>query len=66
MLFGCYLVDLFALFGGRAITLVRDVKFTSPRFASVSKFKIEFSRTDSTSDSNSDNLKDKEKLTDFQ
>ncbi len=26
----CYLVDLLVLLGGRAITLVRDVKLTSP------------------------------------
>lgn len=54
-----YLVDLFAaLLGGKAITLVRDVRFTSPWFASVSKLRSEFSRMDSTSDSNSGNLKE--------
>lgn len=54
-----YLVGLFAaLLGGKAITLVRDVRFTSPWFASVSKFRSEFSRMDSTSDSNSGNLRE--------
>lgn len=54
-----YLVDFIAaLLGGKAITLVREVRLTSPWLASVSKFRREFSRMDSTSDSNSGNLRE--------
>lgn len=53
----CYLTDLLILLGGKAITLFRAVKFTSPRFPSVSKLRSEFSRTDSSSDWNSGSLK---------
>ena len=55
-----YLVVLLVLFGGRAITLVREVKFTSPRFASVNKLRSVFSSMVSTNDSNSGSLPKKE------
>ena len=56
MLYRRYLVVLLVLLGGRAITRVREVKFTSPRFASVNKLRSVFSSMVSTNDSNSGSL----------
>ena len=47
---------LLVLLGGRAITLLRAVRLTSPQLASVSKLWREFSSTDSTRDWNSGSL----------
>ena len=58
MQYSCYLMALLVLLGGSAITLVLEVKFTSPQFASVNKLRRQFSMMDSTSDSNSGSLKE--------
>ena len=63
MLYRRYLVVLLVLLGGRAITLVREVKFTSPRFASVNKLRSVFSSMVSTNDSNSGSLPKKRQTT---
>ena len=63
MLYRRYLVVLLVLLGGRAITRVREVKFTSPRFASVNKLRSVFSSMVSTNDSNSGSLPKKRETT---